>query len=267
MKLFISWSGRRSKEIAKILYDWIPQILQSVTPFMSDVDVQSGERSLDIINTSLKDTSFGILIVTKDNMDNPWLNYEAGALYKGLDGNHVVPILFEGMKFSDIQGPLTQFQGKIFEKDSIFKLIKDINSYNNNPVGERVIERTFEVFWDQLETSVEDAFTKLGQSTAEATKITPEDKIDEILLLVRGLNKKNRTSSSSSNSSVNSLNKVMIELISKNLATDSMIETFNKILSSKENGELNTNKKFSESMKQLTFDLTDSDKMIEEDEE
>ena len=42
MKLFIGWSGNRSKIVALGLRDWLPTVIQKVTPWMSEVDIHSG---------------------------------------------------------------------------------------------------------------------------------------------------------------------------------------------------------------------------------
>lgn len=35
MKLFISWSGKESRQVAEYMYKWIPQRLQAVKPWGS----------------------------------------------------------------------------------------------------------------------------------------------------------------------------------------------------------------------------------------
>jgi hypothetical protein len=44
MKVFISWSGSRSKQIAKILHDWLPIVLQNIEAFMSTEEIEKGMR-------------------------------------------------------------------------------------------------------------------------------------------------------------------------------------------------------------------------------
>lgn len=44
MKVFISWSGTRSKAMANALKEWIPLIVQHAKPFVSDKDISAGDR-------------------------------------------------------------------------------------------------------------------------------------------------------------------------------------------------------------------------------
>jgi hypothetical protein len=44
MKVFISWSGTRSKELANALRDWLPLALSYVKPWVSDKDIGAGDR-------------------------------------------------------------------------------------------------------------------------------------------------------------------------------------------------------------------------------
>jgi hypothetical protein len=44
MKVFISWSGERSRAIADVMRRWLPSVLQSVRPYFSPDDVAKGSR-------------------------------------------------------------------------------------------------------------------------------------------------------------------------------------------------------------------------------
>ena len=92
MKVFISWSGETSFEVAKILKEWIPCIIQDVEPYFSSEDIDKGARWSTDIAKELEEASFGILCVTRDNLQSQWLNFEAGALSKAIDKAKVCPL-------------------------------------------------------------------------------------------------------------------------------------------------------------------------------
>ena len=40
MKVFISWSGQHSKKLGEALRDWLPGVLQLVTPYFTPSDIE-----------------------------------------------------------------------------------------------------------------------------------------------------------------------------------------------------------------------------------
>ena len=95
MKVFISWSGQRSHYIADSLRGWLPRVIQSLRPWMSDEDIAAGSRWLPEIAKELSDARVGVLCITPENQSSPWLLFEAGALSKTLDQTFVCPLLFD----------------------------------------------------------------------------------------------------------------------------------------------------------------------------
>lgn len=126
MKVFISWSGDTSLKVAQQLREWLPYVINSIKPYVSSEDIDKGARWSTDIAKELEDSTFGILCVTKDNLEAPWLSFEAGALSKTMEKSFVTPFLFD-IKRSEIKGPILQFQSTIFEKDDIKKLVKTLN--------------------------------------------------------------------------------------------------------------------------------------------
>lgn len=158
MKVFISWSGRVSHKLAIELRDWLPSVIQSIEPYVSSEDIDKGARWATDIAGALDQSAFGILCVTRDNMEAPWLNFEAGALSKSIDKGNVCPFLF-GVDRSEVQGPLLQFQSTICEKEDVLKLVKSLNlSCQAEGIGidEKRLEDTFDIWWPRLQEKLDD---------------------------------------------------------------------------------------------------------------
>ena len=78
--IFISWSGSRSKWVAEALREWLPRILQSARPWMSAADIEKGSRGLNEVSSGLQGMKVGLVCLTPENLNAPWILYEAGAL-------------------------------------------------------------------------------------------------------------------------------------------------------------------------------------------
>lgn len=156
MRVFISWSGKRSQKIAEILRDWIGDVLRDVKPFVSSRDIHKGEKWLENITKELDNSSYGVICVTPENVYSAWLLFESGALSKtfGEKSSNVCPFLF-GVNKSSLTGPLSQFQAAEHSKDDVFGLIKSINARLEIPVEDYRLEKDFEVWWPKLEEKIQ----------------------------------------------------------------------------------------------------------------
>jgi hypothetical protein len=151
MKVFLSWSGHKSHQVALVLRDWLPSVIQSIMPYVSSEDIDKGARWSTDIAKELEDSTYGILCVTKENLEAPWLLFEAGALSKMMDKSSVCPFIFN-LKRAEVKGPILQFQSTIFEKDDVKKLILSLNkSCGEFSLKEELLAKTFDVWWPKLE--------------------------------------------------------------------------------------------------------------------
>jgi hypothetical protein len=82
MTVFISWSGERSKAAARALREWLPLVIHYVDPWMSDRDLSGGERWGVEVSRRLENSDFGVIVLTGDSINAPWILFEAGALSK-----------------------------------------------------------------------------------------------------------------------------------------------------------------------------------------
>jgi hypothetical protein len=158
MKVFLSWSGKTSREVAQAFHDWLPYVIQAVKPFISTGDIDKGRRWSDVLATELNETAYGILFITLDNFDKPWLHFEAGAISKAVDKAYVSPFLFN-IDASRIEGPLSQFEATINDPQDILRLLSSIN--NRLPEEQRlsfdVLAREFELLWPDLKKKLDKA--------------------------------------------------------------------------------------------------------------
>src|SRR5262245_52493556 len=80
MKVFISWSGDRSRQLAEALKWWLRAVIQRLEPWLSTEDLQKGTKWGGLLSAALETTDVGIVCVTRENCSSAWLLFEAGAL-------------------------------------------------------------------------------------------------------------------------------------------------------------------------------------------
>jgi hypothetical protein len=121
--VFISWSGKRSRQVAEALRDWLPNVLQAARPWLSQ-NMEKGTRSLEEIAQALDSMSVGIIRLTPENLEATWILFEAGALSKTKDAeSRVCTYLLCGLKREHIGAPLSIFQGTTADENDIRKLV------------------------------------------------------------------------------------------------------------------------------------------------
>ncbi|MFI7596671.1 hypothetical protein [Actinoplanes sp. NPDC049681] len=89
MKIFVSWSKPISMKFAQLLREWLPDVIQEVSPWVSSEDIEKGQRWALEVGEKLDAISEGILCVAAENQHEPWLTFEAGALAKSLSNGKV----------------------------------------------------------------------------------------------------------------------------------------------------------------------------------
>ena len=150
MKVFISWSGKRSNALALALKEWLPLILQYAKPWVSDKDISAGDRWAQAIAGELESSNFGILCITPENLTSEWILFEAGALSKSMQDAKVIPLLF-GLELSDLSGPLSQFQALKVDQQGMLDVAKAINAVAENKAAEGTIAQLVPALWPQLQ--------------------------------------------------------------------------------------------------------------------
>jgi hypothetical protein len=184
MKIFVSWSGHQALLVAEALKTWLPSILmKKVELFVSSQDIAKGERGLSVIADELEGHNFGLVVVSRANLNSPWVNFETGALTKSLGKSYVSPLLLD-ITDADVVGPLGQFQATaLTDKEDVWKLIKGINRVVNEGLPDEDIRVLFDSRWSDFEQVVTGA---LAGAVPETTR-TDKDLLEEVLGVVRGI--------------------------------------------------------------------------------
>tara|TARA_R110000744_G_C19365902_1_gene561906 strand:+ start:229 stop:1023 length:795 start_codon:yes stop_codon:yes gene_type:complete len=192
MKIFISWSGERSKYIAETLSNWLEQVLQVAEPWIS-TDIEKGKRWSNEISDKLKDSKVAIICLTNDNLSSKWIHFEAGAIAKTEDA-FVCTFLFDVVP-ANVEQPLSQFQNTKYIKNDVLKLIKTINNKIGTTGGKSLkdnnLESVFNTFWPQLE----DKLKRIPESSKQGEVIrTDREILEESLQLLRSIKNNKSTS-------------------------------------------------------------------------
>ncbi len=154
-----------------------------VKPWLSDADVSAGDRWATVVAKELETSNFGIICVTPENINSPWVLFEAGALAKAMQGSKVIPLLFN-LEFSDISGPLAQFQAKKFDREGLAEVVGSINKSCETAVPDDRKNQLFSALWPELEKQIQG--TPAEAPTAKHMR--PHHEIlEELVSGVRGL--------------------------------------------------------------------------------
>lgn len=183
MKVFLSWSGSRGKAVAEALRSWLPRVLHSVEPWISS-EMDKGISWQAAIANELERTPVGIVCLTWDSLDAPWILFEAGAL--AASKNTRVCTFLLDVAASDIEFPLGQFQHTVATCEDVIRLARTLNravaSSGGRPLGEAELDAIVEERWPELES----ALSRIPEAgfTRDVLDATPEEAIARNAILI-----------------------------------------------------------------------------------
>jgi|GEM_PF-3160144 len=186
MKVFISWSGERSKLVAEILNWWIRSVIQAVRPWMS-TEIDRGALWFPKINDELAQTEVGVVCLTKENLDKRWILFEAGALAKGLSSNRVCTLLID-LQPNDLQSPLSQFNHTLPTETGMWSLISTINSaLKDLALPHELLQRAYTTYWPPFKKAFDEAISNTKEGPQPEVR-NDSDMLIELLSGMRALN-------------------------------------------------------------------------------
>lgn len=150
-KTFISWSGNKAKICADFLSNLLNRIFEENDIVFYSRQIIDGRMWIKEIDRALEDSKIGIILVTREDISRPWLNFEAGALYKSICDSLVIPVFIDVEdKIVLAEHPLKLFQSSVhFDLEGLMHLFgvlyKQMNWKHIDKAYE-VIEKEFNDF-------------------------------------------------------------------------------------------------------------------------
>lgn len=162
---------------------------------MSKIDIEAGTKPLVSISEKLEESGIGLIVLTAENHQKPWINFEAGAISNRFDKekSRVIPILVDIEDPYAVTGPISQYQFSILRKkggldeagiSSVVSSIAQVCSADPD-----VVQQRFRWSWEELKQDLESAKERAGQQPAPP-KVDRDDLLRRLINSVRDLDSK-----------------------------------------------------------------------------
>lgn len=155
MKLFISWSGKESREIAQYVTEWVNMcFINNIETFISTEDIKVGEDWFSKLSTQLDEADACLICFTPDNLNSKWIHFEIGAAANSKNGMRVMSIV-PGNCMSKIGQPLSKYQLTNYSREGFYDLFNSLNELIERPIEGRLADKNFSLQWTGLETKLQ----------------------------------------------------------------------------------------------------------------
>jgi TIR domain len=165
VEVFISWSGEPSKRAAVLLKELLESIMQNTKVWLSTDSIGSGEVWIAELKEALSEINFGIAMLSRANINSPFLLFEAGSLSKKTEGR-LVPVLCD-LRPIDVKGPFQHFQQRFPNQDDIWI---HINSLAELTLEDERLKKAFDKWWPDFD----EGFRKIDFKEEQAVMSEPE---------------------------------------------------------------------------------------------
>lgn len=186
MRVFIAWSGERSRGVAVALRDWLKKLIQSVEPWMPEEDISDGARGEEA--AAIEDAQMVVVCLTPENRQVGPLHEEAAAVSGAIAPAFVCPYLL-GLEPAEVSGPLARFPARKADRDGTLALIRSLNAHPElaEPLSPADLREAFELWWPKLEAQL-----RLIPAPSRGDDRAVLEIVTEILQIVRQLAKQRR---------------------------------------------------------------------------
>lgn len=121
--IFISHDSN-DETIAVELKSFLENIFLNSTVYVSGRDLKGGQTWIENIKLSLKTSQVIVSLISKESINNNWIYFETGA---GFIDDKSIPLITDGLTFSDLKPPLSLLQSRTLSKQGMESLVGDIS--------------------------------------------------------------------------------------------------------------------------------------------
>jgi hypothetical protein len=178
--VFISWSGENARVVACAVKKAVEVALPGTEPFVSEQDIAKGSKGTDVISSKLEEAFAGVICVTRENKERPWILFEAGALSNSLGARErVCPLLIDVDKF-EVSEPLSLFQMTVHDKEDVLRMFRMLNASmpEIHRAAEALLAQRFDLVWPELSREI-------TAQRSSASKSDPVAKVNTAQALVQ----------------------------------------------------------------------------------
>ena len=149
--VFFSWSKEESKQYAILTKKFLEDVFERRDfVWFSPESMESGKGMFEFITHGIDQCDSVILFLTRENLYNPWLQFELGSFYSLRNDRKIWPMFF-GRGKNNNSTPLEHLQLCSPEKNVFLEIVKSLYDKNCGdgevPSFETLIER-FSDLWD-----------------------------------------------------------------------------------------------------------------------
>jgi hypothetical protein len=163
--------------MAMALKWFIERVLQNATAWLSSGDLSPGRNWIAELDAVLKETETGVLCLTRENLNSPWILFEAGGLStKGK--SRVIPFLLD-IELDALRPPLSQLQAlKASDEADSMRLVDALNRDLSTPLSDDALRETFYAWWPEFSKRLND----IPQSSLDPPKPPPAEEVLPMIL-------------------------------------------------------------------------------------
>jgi hypothetical protein len=163
----------------------LESVFQRAVQVFISAEISPGENWVQCIQEELKEAQIGIVCLTHDNFQAPWLLFEAGAVAIAL-GSHrgLVPYAVDVLPNEADRSPLAMFQRVPSDHDGTYRLVETLNKVRNDPEDPKNLQRYFDKWWPDLEATLNNLPAPMSDQAALEDRQILENILRKITVLL-----------------------------------------------------------------------------------